>query len=107
MAIGIFAVAFPGVATADVGAGVSASPVVLRTQARPGNSVRLPDLYVVNTGTEASIYRLKVEELSPGEGRVVPPAWVHFARNDFPLLPKESASVPLTLSVPADALTGS
>jgi hypothetical protein len=101
-------VAFPwGAAADDVGAGVSASPIALRTQAQPGSIYRLPDLYVVNTGTEASIYRLKIEELSPGEGRIVPPGWVQFARNGFRLQPRESASVPLTLNVPADARPGS
>jgi hypothetical protein len=108
LAIGILAVALPHGAAADVvGVGVSASPIALGEQAHPGSIHRLPDLYVVNTGTGASFYHLKVEELSSGDGRTVPPDWVHFARNDFELQPKESASVPLTLNVPADARSGS
>lgn len=107
LATAILILALPlGAAADDVGVGVNASPIALGSQAQSGSIHRLPDLYVVNTGTGASIYHLKVEELSPGEGRAVPASWVHFARNNFQLQPKASAAVLLTLNVPADAQSG-
>jgi hypothetical protein len=60
----------------------------------------------VNTGTVPSHYALKVEQLAPRHGLAVPPSWVSFGRNDFLLTAKESTSVRLTLTVPADASKG-
>jgi hypothetical protein len=96
----------PVVARADVGAGVGASPVVLGTVAVPGSSYQLPALYVVNTGTVTTTYRVRVQRLSPGPQHAVPAIWVRVEQNDFSLAPKEARSVPLTLSVPPDAALG-
>jgi hypothetical protein len=93
-------------ASGDTGAGVGANPIVLSAVATAGNAYQLPSLYVVNTGTVPSHYRLKVEQLAPRRGRAVPASWISFDRNDFLLTPKESTSVKLTLTVPADAAAG-
>jgi uncharacterized membrane protein len=97
----------PAAATPNnVGAGVGSSPIVLARVATPGSSEQLPELYVVNTGTLPSAYRLRVEELAPSQGLAVPPDWVNFASNDFELAPKASTSVKMTLNVPPGAHTG-
>ena len=93
-------------ARADVGAGVGASPIVLASVATLGNTYTLPSLYVVNTGTVTSSYRLSVEQFAPHQGLAVPAGWVTFARNDFPLQPKQSTSVAMTLTVPSAAVAG-
>jgi hypothetical protein len=61
---------------------------------------------VVNTGSQASTYRLTVEELGRPKGHVVPPGWVHFDRNDFALAPRGSLSVPAVLTIAPGALWG-
>lgn len=99
-------VACPGRVAAEIGTGIGASPIALAAVAHPGHTYRLPALYVVNTGTVVSTYRVRVERLSPGPGRLVPSVWVRVRRNDVPLEPKQSASVPLTLVVPASAASG-
>jgi hypothetical protein len=106
LVVGAIALGAPVGAAADVGAGVGASPVVLASVARPGHTYQLPALYVVNTGTVVSSYRVRVEPFSTGRERTVPGGWVRFDRNDFPLRPKESTSVPMTLAVPSGAPTG-
>jgi hypothetical protein len=93
-------------AAGDTGAGVGANPIVLSDAARAGAAYQLPSLYVLNTGTVPSHYRLKVEQFAPHHGRAVPPSWISFGRNGFMLTPKESTSVKLTLNVPADAAAG-
>jgi hypothetical protein len=93
-------------AAGDSGAGVGANPIVLSAAAKAGGAYQLPSLYVLNTGTVPSHYRLKVEQFAPRHGRAVPPSWVRFDRNGFMLSPKESTSVKLTLNVPTDAPTG-
>jgi hypothetical protein len=93
-------------ASASVGAGVGASPITLRVPAQPGQHYHLPGLYVVNTGSKASVYDIDVEELAPGQGRPVPPSWIHFATNHFQLAPNGAASVPITLDVPPGASGG-
>ena len=106
MAAGILWLGVQVAAKADVGTGVGARPIVLEALAHPGHTYRLPGLYVINTGTVSSTYHIRVEHLSPGPLRTVPPGWVQFERNNFLLRPKESASVPMTLSIPADAASG-
>jgi hypothetical protein len=105
-AAALLALGLPTAAAADVGAGVGASPIALASIAQPGDAYRLPALYVVNTGTVASSYSVRVQRLAPHAGRDVPAAWVHFERNDFTLEPKAWASVPITLVVPAAAARG-
>lgn len=106
LAFGALTIGTPVAALADVGAGVGASPIVLAPIATPGETFSLPSLYVVNTGTVASSYRLGVEQFSPHQGRAVPPSWITFAHNDFPLAPKQTTSVELTLRIPLAAVAG-
>jgi hypothetical protein len=93
-------------ASGNTGAGVGANPIVLSAVARPGRVYQLPSLYVVNTGTSPSHYRLKVEQFAPHAGRAVPPSWISFDRNGFLLKAKESTTIELRLTVPSRAATG-
>ena len=97
----------PVAVSADVGTGVGASPISLDRPAVAGQTYTLPSLYVVNTGSEASYYAVRVERLSKAAARLVPSSWITFGKNDFPLAPKAATQVPLRLAVPANAATGS
>jgi hypothetical protein len=99
-------VALPSEAQANVGAGVGSSPIALATKAQPGGVYHLPPLYVVNTGTVVSSYRLEVESLSPGQGHLIPKSWIRFDRNNFFLGPGKSTRVGLILMLPAGVPTG-
>ena len=97
----------PAAAGADIGTGVGASPITLDRPAVAGQAYTLPSLYVVNTGSEASYYAVRVERLSKGSASPVPSGWIAFGKNDFPLAPKAFTQVPLRLAVPANAAIGS
>jgi hypothetical protein len=79
---------------------------MLAHQALPGHAYSLPGLYVLNTGTQLSRYHIRVERLSPGAARTLPAAWVAISQNDFVLRPKHSATVPFTITIPNDAVSG-
>ncbi len=97
----------PSVAGATLGAGVGASPLVVATPVHPGGTYPvIPDLLVVNTGTDAAHYVLKVERLSKGTAATVPAGWISFAANDFALAPKAQRSVVVRVSVPGSAEPG-
>lgn len=93
-------------AYASLGTGVGASPITLDHPVHPGNSYRLPSLYVVNTGTEPSDYAVHVARLSEGPQRDVPSSWVSIVKPHFHLEPKQATMVPLTLAVPQAAESG-
>jgi hypothetical protein len=94
-------------AGATVGAGVQAAPVVLAQPAHPGQqNVALPRVYVVNTGTQTSRYRLRVERLSTGNQLPVPAGWVSFGDEGFRLAPHQAVTVAVRLSLPKDARAG-
>jgi hypothetical protein len=98
--------ALPPIASASVGTGVGASPIVLPQRALPGHAYKLPGLYVLNTGTVASRYQVRVERLTPGGQKTLPAGWVTLAQNDFLLLPRHSATVAFTIRVPNSAAAG-
>jgi hypothetical protein len=93
-------------AWASVGVGVGAVPLRLAAPARPGGTYRLPSLYVVNTGTQASDYLVRVQRLGHPTARAVPAAWVHLGRTRLRLRPHHHALVPVTLAVPVGAASG-
>jgi len=93
-------------AAGSIGVGIQAGPVSLKTAAHPGGSYQLPAVYVVNTGTQDESVLLKIDRISPGHGRTVPPSWVHVSASPVRLSHNQSASLPLQLSVPATAKPG-
>jgi hypothetical protein len=96
---------FPAASEASIGVGVQAGPVLLGDVAHPGGSYALPPVYVVNTGTEPEQVTVRIDRLSPGTGRVVPPSWIH-AGPGVQLAPHQAARISLQLVVPGGARSG-
>jgi len=97
----------PLAASADIGTGVGANPIQLPNPVDAGHVYTMPQLYVVNTGTQAATYSVKVQALAQTGGQTVPAAWIEFGKNDFQLQPKESTVVPIKLDLPNGAPSGS
>jgi hypothetical protein len=93
-------------AQASVGVGVQASPVRLGNVAHAGGSYALPPVFVVNTGTQSEKISVRVERLSKGTGRAVPPSWVQATGPAVQLSPRQSARIPLELVIPGGAKPG-
>ena len=96
----------PLAAEASVGVGIQAGPVRLGSVAHAGQSYSLPSVYVVNTGTETETVSLRVERLSHGPGRAVPPSWIQVAGHGVQLQAHQSAQIPLQLVLPGSAQRG-
>jgi hypothetical protein len=80
---------------------------VVTVPVHPGGTYHVtPDLLVVNTGTDAAHYVLKVERLSKGTAATVPAGWVTFAANDFTLAPDARRSLVVRVEVPSSAQPG-
>jgi hypothetical protein len=60
----------------------------------------------VNTGTQDESISMRVQRLSRGQGRAVPPSWIHFTGSGMRLGVRRSARIPLELIVPAGAEPG-
>lgn len=97
---------FPEIAEASIGVGVQAGPVRLGSIAHPGGNYQLPSVYVVDTGTEAELISLRIDQPTHGKGRGIPPSWVQGTGASVRLAPHQSARIPLSLAVPADATPG-
>jgi len=97
---------FPAISQASVGVGVQVNPVRLAKAAHAGSSYSLPSVHVANTGTQAESVSVRVERLSRGAGRRVPPSWVDAEHSPLRLSPGQQAQIPLRLAVPADAKAG-
>jgi hypothetical protein len=96
---------FAQTSDASVGVGVQASPVHLGSMAHRGERYAL-SLDVVNTGTEAEAVGMRVERISRGPGRAVPPSWVQFAGPAVQIAPGKATRVSLELVVPGQAKPG-
>jgi hypothetical protein len=93
-------------ADASIGVGVQAAPVRLADAALTGQSYALPPVYVSDTGTQPETVTVRVQRLSTGHGRSVPPSWVHATGPAVRLSPHTGAQIPLQLAVPAGAKPG-
>jgi hypothetical protein len=96
---------FTQTSDASVGVGVQASPVRLGSMAHRGQRYAL-SLDVVNTGTDAEAVGMRVERISRGPGRAVPPSWIQFAGPALQIAPGKAARVSLELVVPGQARPG-
>src|ERR1700733_14794129 len=106
VAVALLALArFTQTSDASVGVGVQVSPVRLGSMAHRGGSYALW-VDVVNTGTEAEAVSMRVEGLSRGSGRAVPPSWIQFAGAAVQIAPGKAARVSLELVVPGRAQPG-
>lgn len=102
----IAVLAVPAAAQASVGVGIQPGPVRLTGSVHPGSSYSLPAVLVVNTGTFTEQVDVKVERISSGAGRTVPPSWVRASGAAVSLQPGQSARIPLQLEVPGSAKPG-
>jgi hypothetical protein len=93
-------------AYASVGIGIQAGPVRLSGSAHPGGSYALPPVYVVNTGTQDESVAVRIERISPGTGRTVPPSWIRATGPNVRLSRNQAAHIPLELAVPDNAQPG-
>src|SRR5580693_9790754 len=100
VASGLLMLAAPVAADASVGVGVQAGPVRLAGAAHPGGTYALPPVYVVNTGTQAESVTIRIERISRGTGRTIPPTWIQVAGLPAALGHGQSARIPLNLVVP-------
>ncbi len=106
-AIGLLALlAWPVAAFASIGVGVQAGPVRLTGVAHPGGTYSLPPVYVVNTGTQDESVAVRIERISRGTGRTVPPSWIQLSARPSPLSHGQAARIPLELVVPVSAASG-
>jgi hypothetical protein len=96
---------FTQTSDASVGVGVQVSPVRLGSMAHRGGKYSL-SVDVVNTGTEAEAVSMRVERLSRGSGRAVPPSWIQFAGAAVQIAPGRAARVSFELVVPGRATPG-
>jgi hypothetical protein len=96
---------FTQTSDASVGVGVQASPVRLGSMAHRGERYAL-SVDVVNTGTEAEAVGMRVERISRGPGRAVPPSWIQFAGPAVQIAPGKATRVSLELVVPGQAKPG-
>jgi hypothetical protein len=96
---------FPLRSQASIGVGVQSGPVRLAGIAEPGKSYRLPPVAVINTGSQTETIMVRVERVSHGSGRLVPPSWVH--ADSVQLSAHRTTRIPLDLAVPDDAKPGS
>jgi hypothetical protein len=102
----VMVLGFPLTSQASVGVGVQAGPVRLTGLAYRGGSYALPAVYVVNTGTQAESVHVRVQRLSRGAGRAVPPSWIHVSGPAVRLSAHQAARIPLELVVPDGARPG-
>lgn len=102
----ISALAVPATATASIGTGVGVVPLTLAGPARSGKSYTFHWLYVKDTGTIASDYRVTARVLTPGSAKVVPAEWIHLAPASFRLAPRAIARVTVTVAIPFSASSG-
>lgn len=100
----LFGLAAP--AGASIGVGIQANPVSLSGVAHPGRTYTLPDLYIVNTGTQPESMTVQVQRLSAGAGQTVPASWIRITGLTGQLKPQQSARIPLELVTPGGAQAG-
>jgi hypothetical protein len=98
--------AVPMPASASVGVGIQAGPVLMAEAAHPGGSYQLPPVYVVNTGTQQEAITVRIERISAGNGRTIPASWIRETGLPLTLSPHQSARIPLQLVLPATAKPG-
>jgi hypothetical protein len=104
---GMAAILAPAAAFAVTGVGVGAAPIQATHSVAPASTVALPSLYVVNTGTVASAYGIKVMPIGKAKGLAVPASWVALTPGKVSLKPKAGTWIKVVLSVPAGAARGS
>lgn len=92
-------------AGAFVGAGVDIGRIDLSEPAKAGNTYRLTDITVVNTGDEPATFVMEAKSIN-GKKLGAERSWFVFEPSSFRLYPKMPRVVRITMTVPADAKPG-
>lgn len=96
-------------APSGTGVGIGTEYACLPVTAQPGHSYPLGDVSVEDTGSGGESVSLTVTPVTAGPVAhlaQVPPSWVTFGSSPASLGAGQSASVPVTLAVPAGAAPG-
>jgi hypothetical protein len=96
-------------APSGTGVGIGTEYACLPVTAQPGHSYPLGDVSVEDTGSGGESVSLTVTPVTAGPvGHLaqVPPSWVTFGSSPASLGAGQSASVPVTLAIPAGAAPG-
>jgi hypothetical protein len=104
--VAITAIIAPFSSHAAIGVGIGSGKIVLQEAVKPGGVYTLPSVPVLNTGDETSDYAMTIEYLQDQEEFMPSEDWFSFEPATFPLDPKHSQVVNITLSVPVKAKPG-
>jgi MYXO-CTERM domain-containing protein len=102
----LFAVARPMAAEADKGVGVTLGKIDVEDRLVGGGGYALPPLGVVNTGTEASEYEVKIGFQVDDPRKQPHPGWFDVEPRRFRLDAGESRTVKVDLTLPTGATPG-
>jgi hypothetical protein len=100
---------------ASIGVGISASPVCMDVTLSPGHTWSLGTVTVANTGDSQEAISVAAGAPAGQAGRALPASWVHvsyprdlwfFQRNSVPVDAGKTASVPLSVAIPAGTRPG-
>jgi hypothetical protein len=85
---------------ADVGVGVGVGKIVVDEKLRPGIIYTLPNLPVINTGTDQGDYEVTIS-YSEGQSELKPKlGWFKYSPQTFTLKPKEIKQVGVVIDLP-------
>lgn len=94
-------------ANASVGVGIQADPVRLAGNAHPGGTFTLPDVYVVNTGSQPESISVSVQRMNAAKSSLdIPGTWIQATSVPAQLAPGQAVRIPLRLTTPGDARPG-
>ncbi|HZX50168.1 MAG TPA: hypothetical protein VFE94_03425 [Candidatus Paceibacterota bacterium] len=100
--VGLLVCVIPGVTFARVGVGVGVGKIQLDEPLRRGGIYELPNLPVINTGTEPGEYEARIEYHHNQPELVPPREWFRFEPTRFILEPGEVQQVKVLLTLPID-----
>lgn len=92
--------------TADQGVGVGTGKIQVEEELKPGILYDLPDLVVLNTGDEASFYKVGLTYKTDQEEMQIPHNWIKFSESEFTLDSGQTKSVKMQVGVPLRAKPG-
>jgi hypothetical protein len=93
-------------ALASIGAGVGAVPLKPLGGVVVGGTTHVHAMYVVNTGTVMSRYKIAAKPIQRGNWRTIPAGWVVLPTTTLTLTPRQGAWVQVALKVPAGTQPG-
>jgi P pilus assembly chaperone PapD len=90
----------PSRALATLGVGIGTGRIEVNDILRPGTIYTLPSLSVINTGDEASDYKVGISYLNGQQELLTPKEWFIFSPEEFHLKPGEVQVVTIKINLP-------